>query len=211
MLADTAAEDRVDFERGMSYLPRVTLLLIAASVGVFAWEIATGALESVENIVRAGALHRASVADGEAWRLLSATLLHGGAGHLVGNCIGLYIVGMACEHAFGSGGMAKVAFASALGGSLLSVAAHPGPSVGASGIVFGVMGAVAAFLHRHRHDLEIRDLRVGIVLLAWAVYAVITGFLTPFVDNFAHIGGFLAGGAVALALEPAIFRRTRPA
>jgi membrane associated rhomboid family serine protease len=90
MLAEPAAgEGRVDFERGMSVFPRVCLALIVANVGVFAWEAASGALASPQSIIAAGALHRASVLAGEVWRIPWSTFLHGGVGHLVGNCIAL--------------------------------------------------------------------------------------------------------------------------
>src|SRR3989449_5946808 len=90
-----------DLERGMRTAPPLILLLIAANVALFAWELAAGALASRESIVEAGALVRDRVLAGEWWRLESATFLHAGWDHLIGNCLVLYVVGMACEHAFG--------------------------------------------------------------------------------------------------------------
>ena len=76
---------RIDFEDGMTYAPRATLLLLVAMVVVFVWEVATLAFGSEERIIAAGALVRANVLDGEIWRLASATFLHGGPDHLIGN------------------------------------------------------------------------------------------------------------------------------
>src|SRR2546422_4680607 len=92
---------RVDFERGMRTAPPLILVLIAANVALFGWELAAGALASRESIVEAGALVRDRVLAGEWWRLVSATFLHAGWDHLLGNCLVLYVVGVACEHAFG--------------------------------------------------------------------------------------------------------------
>jgi rhomboid protease GluP len=101
MLAEPERQTRIDFERGMRAAPPLILVLIAANVAVFAWELATGALASRERLIQAGALVRELVVEGESWRLISATFLHAGWDHLFGNCLMLYIVGMACEHAFG--------------------------------------------------------------------------------------------------------------
>src|SRR5256886_7914247 len=162
MLA-TRAAPRVDFERGMRTAPPLTLVLIAANVALFGWELAAGALASRESIVEAGALVRDRVLAGEWWRLVSATFLHAGWDHLLGNCLVLYVVGMACEHAFGFVRTAVVYFTSGLTGSLLSGALSPGPSVGASGAIFGVLAAVVGLLYRHPKGLQLpgKPVRLG--------------------------------------------------
>ncbi len=201
---------RVDFERGMSYAPPVTLLLIAANIAAFVWEVNRGALASRESIIAAGALTRALVRDGEVWRLVTPMFLHGSPEHLIGNMIALYILGMACEHAVGSARMLGVYLASGIAASLLSMGLNPGPSVGASGAIFGLMGAVIAVLNRHQHRLYLRDRRIGAVLAAWAIYTIATGLVSPLVDNAAHAGGFLGGALLGLKLEPR-FGATPPA
>jgi len=110
-------DPRVDFERGMRIAPPLVLALITANVALFAWELAIGALASRDSIVEAGALVRDRVLAGEWWRLESATFLHAGWDHLLGNCLVLYVVGMACEHAFGFVRTAIVYFTSGLAGS----------------------------------------------------------------------------------------------
>lgn len=208
MLAPAVPQERrIEFERGMSYLPPLSLLLIVTYVVVLAWEVSVGALESRESIIAAGALYRSPVRDGELWRLLTATFLHGSPGHLIGNGVGLYIMGMACEHAFGFARSAAIYLMSGLGGSVLSVLVQPGPSVGASGVVFGVMGAVIVFLYQHQDAFYVRDKRIAVVLLVWTGFAILTGLATPFVDNFAHIGGFLGGALGARAVEPMLLQK----
>jgi rhomboid protease GluP len=214
MLVRPAADDvdggRLDFEDGMTYAPAATLTLIVVLTAVFGWEIATRALASREAIVAAGALVRARVLTGELWRLASAPFLHGGPDHLIGNCISLYILGMACEHAVGARKMLTVFAAGAIGGSLLSLAMAPGPSVGASGAIFGVMGAVVVILHRHGETFVIRDKRIGVVIGVWAAYTLFLGALQPMIDNGAHLGGLIAGAIAAYGIPlRAHFRRER--
>ncbi|HEU4565513.1 MAG TPA: rhomboid family intramembrane serine protease, partial [Gemmatimonadaceae bacterium] len=127
--------------------------------------------------------------------------------HLIGNAVALYVLGMACEHAGGAAVMAVVYLASALAGSAASVAMGPGPSVGASGAIFGVLGAVVVLLARNRERFHVRDKRIGGVLAVWAAITLLQGWLTPMVDNAAHLGGLAAGALAALALGDRMIAR----
>lgn len=200
----TAAPTRVpvDFERGMRMAPPLILTLIIANIAIFAWEISSGALLSEDAIIAAGALSRAEVLEGEWSRLVSAMFLHGGPDHLIGNMIVLYIVGIACEHAVGAASTAWIYLAAGLSGSLASMAMSPGPSVGASGAIFGVAGAVIVILVRYRDRYHLRDKRISLVLGIWAAYQLAIGFMTPFVDNFAHLGGLVGGALATLLARP---------
>ncbi len=195
---------RVDFERRMRRLPPVTLGIIGVLVVVFVLEAMAGALRSERAIVAMGALVRAGVAAGEYWRLVSATLLHGGLDHLVGNSIALFILGMICEHAFGRGQFLVLYVLSGLGGSMVSLLTSAGPSVGASGAIFGLQGASIVLFRQHRDRLLMRDRRIGFVLLVWAIYTIGAGLMAPFVDNGAHIGGALTGALLARRLHPVV-------
>ncbi|MGH7314404.1 MAG: rhomboid family intramembrane serine protease [Candidatus Rokuibacteriota bacterium] len=195
---------RVDLERRLRPAAPLTLALIGLLALIFIAEVAAGALASPAAIVAAGALEVSAVAAGQYWRLLSATFLHGGVDHLVGNLIALYILGLLCEHAFGRQQFLVLYVLSGLAGSLLSVLASPGPAVGASGAIFGLQGAAIVLVRRHRERLLLRDRRIAVVLAVWAAYTIAVGFLTPYVDNAAHIGGGLAGALLAYRLHPVI-------
>jgi rhomboid protease GluP len=199
------ADDRIDFERGISVAPPVTIFLIIANTAVFVMELARGSLLSEQAIIDAGALAREHVIMGEWWRLGSAMFLHGGFEHLFGNCIALYILGMASEHAWGRAQTALIYLAGGLAASLISVVANPGPSVGASGAVFALMGTVLVFFYRYGPYFHVRDKRIGTVLLVWAIYSFGMGIMQPYIDNAAHFGGVIAGAALALAAKPRIF------
>jgi rhomboid protease GluP len=90
-----------------------------------------------------------------------------------------------------------------IAGSLLSLA-RGHVSVGASGAIFGLAGALVVLFSRHRGRLHLRDRRIGGVLAIWAVYQLLLGLLNPAVDNLAHLGGFLGGMVMGLLLRPAI-------
>jgi rhomboid protease GluP len=204
-ITDAMLHPEVDFERGMSPVPLVSVVVMVLCTLAYFAVLARGALDSPEKLVAVGALHRPEVARGEVWRLVSAMFLHGGPAHLLGNLAVLYILGMACEHAFGKAQFVTLYLASGVAGSLLSVTGDH-VSVGASGAIFGLQGALVTFLARHRHRLEVRDQRVGFVLGFWALYSIALGFLNPFVDNRAHLGGLLAGALLGLVLRPALLR-----
>ena len=215
-------DGRIDFERHMRKLPPFVIAMMAANVAVFASEVAAGSFldgkELIEsgvavanhvNPLEAGALVRANVLAGEWWRMFTAMFLHAGPDHLIGNLIAFYVVGMACEHAFGTVRTSLVYLGSGVTGAALSLAASPGPSVGASGAIFGVLGAVIVTLYRHQRHFYVRDKRIGVVLAAWAAWQLVTGFMTPYIDNFAHLGGLLGGAMAALVLSPTLTAPTR--
>jgi len=201
---DMLLSRRVDLERRMGRVPPVTLATLVLLALIFVGEVRLGALDSKESIIAMGALARDRVVAGEYWRLLTAPLLHGGAEHLIGNGIALYILGMVCEAAFGPVQFIVLYVLSGLAGSLVSIVMTPGPSVGASGAIFGLQGAAIVLLRRERERLLVRDRRVGFVLLIWAIYSIAGGLTDPFLDNGAHIGGALGGALIASRLHPVV-------
>ena len=207
---DMLLSRRIDFERRMRRLPPVTVAILMVLVVIFLAEVRVGALASREAIVAMGALARERVVAGEYWRLLTAPWLHGGVDHLVGNGIALFILGMLCEAAFGRAQFVLLYVLSGLAGSVVSLAVSVGPSVGASGAIFGLQGAAIMLFRLHRDRLLVRDRRVGFVLLVWAIYTIAAGLMQPFVDNGAHIGGALGGALIARRLHPVVLSPLPP-
>ena len=201
---------RVDFERRMHRWPPLTLAIVGVLAVIFVVEEALRAITSAERLIAFGALSRPEVFAGQYWRLLSATWLHGGLDHLVSNTIALYILGMICEHAFGRSQYFVLYVLSGLGGSILSLLISEGPSVGASGAIFGLQGAAIVLFRRHRDRILMRDRRIGVVLLGWAIYSIVTALTSPFIDNAAHIGGGLTGALIARALHPVVLEPLPP-
>jgi rhomboid protease GluP len=207
---DMLLSRRVDLERRMGRVPPVTLVILALLAAIFVAELRMGALDSRASIVAFGALVRERVVAGEYWRLLTAPWLHGGTEHLVGNGIALYILGLVCEAAFGRAQFVVLYVLSGLAGSIVSMLLSAGPSVGASGAIFGLQGAAIVLLRRERDRLLVRDRRVGFVLLIWAVYSIAGGLTEIFIDNGAHIGGALGGALVATRLYPVVLSPLPP-
>jgi rhomboid protease GluP len=207
---DMLLSRRVDLERRMGRVPPVTLVILALLAAIFVAELRMGALDSRASIVAFGALVRERVVAGEYWRMLTAPWLHGGTEHLVGNGIALYILGLVCEAAFGRAQFVVLYVLSGLAGSIVSMLLSAGPSVGASGAIFGLQGAAIVLLRRERDRLLVRDRRVGFVLLIWAVYSIAGGLTEIFIDNGAHIGGALGGALVATRLYPVVLSPLPP-
>ena len=94
--------------------------------------------------------------------------------------------------------------ASGLAGSLASVLTGPGPSVGASGAICGLMGGVVLILYRYRHVYHVRDKEIGLVLAGWGAYTILIGALDPRIDNWAHLGGLVCGALLAFGIRPRV-------
>jgi rhomboid protease GluP len=201
---------RIDFERGMPSVPLVATALILVNGAVFLLTAVNGALDGEAGILSSGALSGELVRRGEIWRLLTSMFLHGSAEHLVGNAVGLFILGMAAEHAYGKLEALGVYLVSGLCGAVLSAVANTGTSVGASGAIFGLLGAMIVFFLKHRHDLHRRDMRIGNVLLLWAGYSVVTAFFTPYIDNAAHVGGLIGGAFIGYRITPRFVLASEP-
>lgn len=132
---------------------------------------------------------------GEWWRMITSTFLHGGLLHLVPNMFALYIFGRLTERIYGTGGFLGIYILSGLAGAAGTLVASPDAvSVGASGAIFGVIGAVVAFLATDRQLLtQGARQQLLTVLVVYATYTLIGGFRKSGIDNAAHIGGLMAG------------------
>lgn len=134
-------------------------------------------------------------AAGEWWRLGTSAFLHFGPLHLLFNCWALWVIGPPVERLFGRGRFLVIYVVAGLAGGLASVAWNPlVNSAGASGAIFGLIGAELAFFTRGGHRVPagvIRAQRNG--LLGFIAYSVIFGFIVPGIDNAAHLGGLATG------------------
>lgn len=177
----------------------VTRLLLVAIVAVYGLQLWGGT--SGTDLVALGANERTAVLAGQSWRLLTSMFLHGGFLHLVLNAWALYQLGTLFESWLGSIRMLVTYFVTGIAGSLASIAWTQGPSVGASGAIFGLLGALIAFLLRRRGELSPAGKAILSQLVMWAVINVFFGFSTPGIDNAAHLGGCAAGFLLGLLLR----------
>jgi membrane associated rhomboid family serine protease len=182
-----------------------TLGLSLACVAAWIATERTGDSTSASHLVAVGALERGHVWAGEPWRLLTAPFLHAGFAHLAWNVSGALLSGGPVERAVGSRRFLAVWLAAALGGSALSLLAQDVVSVGASGALFGILGAVLAIRHRmlgswraFTADPPTRHLLAALAL--WNVAGVGLALAGLRMDHFAHVGGFAFGALAARAM-----------
>ncbi len=176
----------------------LTRLLIAANVLVFLWELTTGDTSDGYVLVRDGALYGQLVAGGQWWRIFTAAFLHAGWLHIATNMFALYQVGTFVELLYGRARMAIIYFLAIIGsGVAVYVFSFDAPTVGASGAIFGLFGALAAAgLRLGKPGRDLVQQSAGIIILN-----LILGFTVfRFVSNAAHIGGLIAGALVGFAL-----------
>ena len=134
------------------------------------------------------------VADGELYRLITAAFLHGGFLHIALNMYALFLFGPPLEAALGRVRFTALYLISAVGGNAVSYAfSNPGqPSLGASGAVFGLLGAFLVVNRKLRRDTS------GVLVLLAIILAF--GFIARNIDWRAHLGGLIAGVLCAAAL-----------
>ncbi len=162
--------------------------------------------QGLERLLLAGAVIPERVLEGEWWRTWTGPLLHKSSSHLLLNVVGLAMIGRQIELAFGASGLVVVWLGASLCGAMGTVLAGHPLSVGASGGVFGMVGAFLAIGLRLWTKLQSR-LRVSLVLLPAGLLLVMLGLgeladeMTPSqLDRQAHGAGALGGLLVGLAL-----------
>jgi membrane associated rhomboid family serine protease len=179
--------------------PSLTYLLIGINVAVALGALlggagATGGRLGSSSIIEEGGLFGPAIADGEIYRIITAGFLHAGLAHLFFNMFSLYILGSLLEPAMGRARFAAIYFVSLLAGSFGALLLQPdGLTVGASGAIFGLMGA-AVVVMRNR---GINPMESGLGL--WLGLNLLITFTIPGISIGGHLGG-LVGGALAAAL-----------
>jgi rhomboid protease GluP len=161
----------------------------------------------VRELIAWGANVGALTLQGEWWRLLTNVFVHGGIIHIAFNMWCLWNLGQLCESLYGRWTYAAIYLICGLGASLASAAWHPSvPSVGASGAIFGLAGALITALKLGEFSVPRAALSGTLRSLgAFVVYNLIFGFVLPGVDNTAHIGGLITGlivGALIAIIAP---------
>ena len=135
---------------------------------------------------------------GDYYRLLTAAFLHANIAHLIFNMYALWIIGMQLESFIGRWRYLVVYLFSAITGSLLSVIITPDAvSVGASGAIFGLLGALLYFGYHYRVYL---GTVIKSQIIPLIVINLLLGFMVPGIDNAAHIGGLIGGALIMIGV-----------
>jgi membrane associated rhomboid family serine protease len=178
-----------------------TTVILGINLIVFAVELALGGSTSIDVLVQMGAMVPILVAQGEYWRLVTAMFLHVGLLHLAFNAFGLYLFGSLIEGVLGSARFIAIYLVTGVCASAASFAFSPAgtAAAGASGAVFGLLGAWLAFnLRRRSLSLAQANIQGALVLIG---INLALGFLLPGIDNIAHLGGLAAGVVAGVAAE----------
>src|SRR5205085_688105 len=194
-----------------------TFVFLAVNVLIFLLMQLAGGTENLDVLRAYGAKYNSLINQHEWWRLVTPVFIHIGWIHLLVNMYSLFILGPYVERLYGS---AKFVFfwvvtgIAGVGASYLASSSgrHPsgligyllfrggdGPSAGASGALFGLVGVLFVFGIKFRHELPEGFKRAfGTGMLPTILINLFIGFSIPMIDNSAHLGGFLAGCVLAL-------------
>jgi rhomboid protease GluP len=181
--------------------PIVTWLILGINIVLWILLELNGGSTNDDTLTRFGMKVNALVTTGEVWRLFTAMFLHIGLVHLAVNSYSLYNVGMGLERFIGPLRFVVLYLFAGLCGSLASYAFSPYASAGASGAIFGVLGALGVFFYLQRKLFGgARGVLMNIAVIA--AINIAYGFSTRGIDNYAHLGGLLGGMAMGVVLAP---------
>lgn len=191
---DSREFERV-FKKKASY---ITYALLAINVIIFTLNT-IGNMTGRFDLLSLLALNRGAVISGDIYRLITSMFLHTNFLHLLTNMYALYIIGTQVESYIGKPKYLAIYLISGLIGNLLSCVVNGinTISLGASGAIFGLMGALLYFGYHYRLYLD-NALRTQIIPLI--ALNLMIGFIFPNIDNGAHIGGLAGGLFITMAL-----------
>lgn len=174
----------------------VSHILIGINILVFIFVFINGGTTTT-NFIRFGAKYNYGIFNGEHYRLLTSMFLHGDITHLLFNSWALYILGRDVEMIFGKKKFLILYFAAGLTGSVFSYLLNDSVGVGASGGIFGLLGA-HIYLYILKPDAYKRIFGTDMFVLIG--FNLIYGFMRPNIDNVAHIAGLIGGCIAAFAV-----------
>jgi membrane associated rhomboid family serine protease len=187
--------------RNMVTRPRVTFALIAINVLAYLGEEGQLTLSGTSihgPLIEEGILYRYGVGvEHQYWRLVTSGFLHENVLHIAFNMYLLYLLGMMLEPALGSVKFAAIYFTSLLAGSFGALFATGAPSLGASGAVFGLMGAAVIELRARR--MSVMESGIGGLIIINLIFS----FTFANISVGAHIGGLVGGVLAGLAIRTA--------
>lgn len=209
-LVEQAERRRLLAAQALTIRPLVTQALAGILVVVYLNQLLTSGRGELFDGLRWGASVPALIWSGEAFRLVSATFLHGFLLHIALNALALYVLGSLVERFLGWQRFLLVYFASGLAGSLASaLVGKVLMSLGASGAIFGLLGGLGVLNFRYRAELPLgfrQPHRWWVMVLGISVALPLLPVLLPVVpfriDFAAHAGGFVAGVLLTLGLVP---------
>ena len=183
---------------------KVVAVWVIFVVNVLVWLAMTalGGSTDPRVLVLFGAKYTPLILQGQVWRLVTPIFVHIGIVHLAFNSYAIYAIGPQIERFFGTARFLSIYFLSGAYGVLASVALSPSLSAGASGAIFGLIGAQATFFYRYRKAFGWRGQRQFQNTISVIIFNLIMTFTASGIDIWGHVGGLLAGAVLSQYLMP---------
>ena len=149
------------------------------------------------NLTTLGAVNGTLVRSGQVYRLVTGMFMHGSIWHLLCNMYSLYVIGCATENYFGKKKFLLIYLVSGIIGSMFSCIFNTGWSLGASGAIFGLMGALCYFGYYYRLYMgkALYSEIIPVIILNLALSLIVSN-----IDFYAHIGGLIGGVFITMGL-----------
>lgn len=159
--------------------------------------------QNADVLITYGAKYNEAIIAGQYWRFITPIFLHANILHVGLNMLNFFILGLFIERLFGHLRFLLIYLLTGVISIIASFYFAPQDvSIGASGAIFGLVGAYSIFILVHRRAFS----RGGIPAIAWIVVIVALnlgiGLVVPNIDNYAHVGGFLSGCVVGWFFVP---------
>ncbi|MBI5053679.1 MAG: rhomboid family intramembrane serine protease [Chloroflexi bacterium] len=181
--------------------PIFTYLLLGTLVVVYILQALSEIILGDDLLFYFGGKINDFIVSGEYWRLVTPIFLHGSLAHLGSNALSLFIFGVRVESFFGHRRFLIVYLLSGVAGVVASFIFSAQPSLGASGAIFGLLGAFTVYFFNNRSKFGDRGnayLRDMLVLIGIQLFVS----FRPGIDLWGHVGGLIGGAAVSLFIAP---------
>ena len=176
-------------------IPIITYILLTINLLIFILMTLAGGSTSTKVLILFGAKVNELILMGEIWRFLTSMFIHIGFLHLAFNLYALWALGTFTEELLGRARFLLIYLISGVGGGIMSFLFSPGISAGASGAIFGLLGALLIYTIKHP---ELWKSGLGLNLIIVIAINFGLGFLQPQIDIYAHLGGFFSGISIGL-------------
>ncbi|TCO73624.1 rhomboid family protein [Marinisporobacter balticus] len=187
-------------KKGYYFAPKkayFTSIFMALNILYFIYISMSGSTTDISHIIQFGAKYNPLIADGQYFRLITSMFIHIGVLHLLLNTYALKILGKDVEFMYGSLKFILIYLLAGIFGSLASFLFSNAVSAGASGAIFGLMGA---YLYFGIRKPTIFSSRYGMNIITMLILNIVFGLTNSNIDNFAHLGGLMGGFFTSYAL-----------
>ena len=182
--------------------PTVTYALLGITIFIYILQFASVRLYGTDIPAYFGVKADQLIIAGQWWRLFTPMFLHGSVMHIGFNMYALYLLGPTLERFYGHGRFLLVYLLAGFAGNVMSFLMTPGPSLGSSTAIFGLLAAQGVFLLQNRRyfDQQRTSQALRNIIVVAAINFMIG--LSPGIDNWGHLGGFIGGGIFAWLAGP---------